>query len=392
MNIVLQKLFDPIVHKVRNVGSYIYSILITIPDLTLQGVLFLGFIFFILMLSISQRDPVLFQLAIICYIIFGGCFIFSYINLSGISSTRVTPRFVFAKELFVIKVTIENNKKTIETYWLTLEDDFYKKEHNAFLSCVSIAPQNSLEKEFMTVIHRRGVYREFSYRLISTFPFGFFIKEKIQTENIELTVFPAAMDELELDTLLGVQQGSQGSLQIYNSDYQGEIRGMRPFMPGDPIKSIHWAASIRANQMLVRELEPNSSNKILIIAHCVNPNKKRIRSRKAFEKMLQFLSGYFIHKVKESSECFFCFSFDNYNMQQVTSDYESLYSVLIKLAEAKEQKDLPMSSLINCVSDNQHFNNVIVIGNTSKDFWAPALYQINNQITCVDTTLIEGKV
>jgi len=391
MNVVLHKLFDPFVQKIKQIGAFVYSILITIPDLTLQGVLFLGFIFFILMLSISQRDPILFQVAIICYIIFGGSFIFSYINLNGISSARKTPRFVFAKELFVVKVSIENTKKSIETFWLTLEDDFYKKEHNAFLSCVSIAPQSTLEKEFMTVIHRRGVYREFSYRLISTFPFGFFIKEKIQIDNIELTVFPAAMDELELDTLLGVQHGTQGSLQIYNSDYQGEIRGMRPFMPGDPIKSIHWAASIRSDHILVRELEPNSSNKILIIAHSVNPIKSRIRTRKAFEKMLQFLSGYSMHKVKESSECFFCLSFDKYNMQQVTSDNESLYSVLNILAEAKELKEPSLNALIKCVNDNQHFDNIIVIGNTKKELWAPAIYQINNQITCVDTSSIEGK-
>jgi len=111
MNVVLHKLFDPFVQKIKQIGSFVYSILITIPDLTLQGVLFLGFIFFILMLSISQRDPMLFQVAIICYIIFGGSFIFSYINLNGISSTRKTPRFVFAKELFVVKVSIENTKK-----------------------------------------------------------------------------------------------------------------------------------------------------------------------------------------------------------------------------------------------------------------------------------------
>lgn len=372
----------------KKLTSFVYSILITIPDLTQQGVLYLGFIFMIFMVSVSQRDPVLFQVAIICYLIFGGAFIFSYINLSGLTSSRSTPRFIFAKESFIIKVTIENLKKNIETYWVNLEDDFYKKEHHSSLSCVSIAPQSSLEREFLTVVHRRGVYKEFTYRLLSTFPFGFFIKEKIKTESAELTVFPTAMDELELNSLLGVQHGSQGSLQIFNSDYQGEIRGMRPFIQGDPIKSIHWKASFRTDKLLVRELEPSSSDKTLIIAHSVNPTNKRFQSRKAFEKMLQFLCGYFIHKVKESSESYVCMSFNGFKKQQVTNDNESLYSVLSILAEAKEYKDPSLDKLLNCIRENQDFINIIVIGNTKKEFWAPAVFQINSNVTCVDTTTL----
>ena len=204
LNNVAAKIFTPFILLFRKITSYIYSILITIPDLTQQGVLYLGFIFFIFMISVTQRDPMLFQVAIICYLIFGGSFIFSYINLSGLTCNRRTPRFIFAKESFVIKVTIENQKKNIETFWVTLEDDFYKKEHHTSLTCISIAPQSCLEREFLTVVHRRGVYREFSYRLISTFPFGFFMKEKIRTENAELTVFPMAMDELELNSLLPI--------------------------------------------------------------------------------------------------------------------------------------------------------------------------------------------
>lgn len=388
LNNVAAKIFTPFILLFRKITSYIYSILITIPDLTQQGVLYLGFIFLIFMISVTQRDPMLFQVAIICYLIFGGSFIFSYINLSGLTCTRRTPRFIFAKESFIIKVTIENQKKNIETFWVTLEDDFYKKEHHASLSCISIAPQSCLEREFLTVVHRRGVYREFSYRLISTFPFGFFMKEKVRTENAELTVFPMAMDELELNSLLGVQHGSQGSLQIYNSDYQGEIRGMRPFIPGDPIKSIHWTASLRTNTLLVRELEPSSSDKTLIIAHSTNTPNKRIQSRKAFEKMLQFLSGYFIHKVKESSETYVCLSFNGFKRLQVTNDNESLYSVLSILAEAKEHKDPSLEKLLKCVNDNQNFSNIIVIANTKKETWAPAVLQLNPNATCFDTTVL----
>lgn len=388
LNRIFSKIFTPLVRYFKKFISFIYSILITIPDLTQQGVLYLGFIFLIFMISVSQRDPILFQVAIICYLIFGGAFIFSYINLSGLTSSRKTPRFIFAKESFIIKVTIENKKKNLETFWVTLEDDFYKKEHQSTLSCISISPQSSLDREFNTVVHRRGVYKEFSYRLISTFPFGFFIKEKNRTENAELTVFPTAMDELELNNLLGVQHGSQGSLQIFNSDYQGEIRGMRPFIPGDPIKSIHWTASMRSSQLLVRELEPSSSDKTLIIAHSTNPTNKRFQSRKAFEKMLQFLCGYFIHKVKESSESYVCLSFNNFKKIQVTNDNESLYSVLSTLAEAKEYKDPSLSKLLNCLNENQHFNNIIIIGNTKKEFWAPAVFQLNPNVTCVDTTTL----
>ena len=84
-----------------------------------------------------------------------------------------------------------------------------------------------------------------------------------------------AMEESELNNLLGTQSGSQGSMQTFNSDYQGEIRGMRPFMPGDPIKMIHWRASMRTSTLMVKEFEPTSSDTTLIIAHSVNLKDQR---------------------------------------------------------------------------------------------------------------------
>ena len=385
LNNAISKRFVRLIQYFKKIYSVFHSHLISIPDLTQQGVLFLGFIFIIFMISITKHDVVLFQVSIICYLVFGGAFVFSYINLIGLTSTRQTPRFVFAKESFMVKVTIENNKKSIETFWVNLEDDFYKKEHSSLLSYISIAPQSSIEKEFVTVVHRRGVYTEFSYRLTSTFPFGFFIKEKLNSENSALTVFPMAMEESELNNLLGTQSGSQGSMQTFNSDYQGEIRGMRPFMPGDPIKMIHWRASMRTSTLMVKEFEPTSSDTTLIIAHSVNLKDQRFQSRKSFEKMLQFLSGYFNHKVKDTSECYFCPSFNSYHKIQVTNDNESLYSALSLLAESKEYKERSLSKLLHCLNENHHINNIIVIGNTKKEYWAPAVFQMNSNVTCVDT-------
>ena len=77
LNLVGTKLFAPLIQIFKKIYAIIYSILITIPDLTQQGVLYLVFIFLIFMVSVSQRDPILFQVAIICYLIFGGSFIFS---------------------------------------------------------------------------------------------------------------------------------------------------------------------------------------------------------------------------------------------------------------------------------------------------------------------------
>jgi uncharacterized protein (DUF58 family) len=106
---------------------------------------------------------------------------------------------------------------------------------------------------------QRGGWLEFGYRLpplsrgrypFSALvlkwgdPFGFFVRRSPMALPVqELEVWPRTVP-------LEVGQGS------FPSRDPGVLRGVRPYLPGDRITHIHWAATAKVGTFYVREFEP----------------------------------------------------------------------------------------------------------------------------------------
>jgi uncharacterized protein (DUF58 family) len=43
------------------------------------------------------------------------------------------------------------------------------------------------------------------------------------------------------------------------------VRGVRPYTPGDPIRIVHWPASARWGQVMVKELDVNVESSVVIV-------------------------------------------------------------------------------------------------------------------------------
>jgi uncharacterized protein (DUF58 family) len=59
------------------------------------------------------------------------------------------------------------------------------------------------------------------------------------------------------------------------------VRGVRPYQPGDPLRSVHWTSSAAAGELVVKELEPASHQDVVIsvdMAQMSHPLSGRHRS------------------------------------------------------------------------------------------------------------------
>jgi uncharacterized protein (DUF58 family) len=104
----------------------------------------------------------------------------------------------------------------------------------------------------------------------SGFPLGLIRHDRVVVADSEVIVLPAVgeVDAIALRQWLLRQAGGDGRarkvLRRVTTD-QADVRGVRPYRPGDPIRGIHWRSSARRGELMVREYDAAPSPELVLV-------------------------------------------------------------------------------------------------------------------------------
>jgi uncharacterized protein (DUF58 family) len=104
----------------------------------------------------------------------------------------------------------------------------------------------------------------------SAFPFGLLQYDQGTGAGAELVVLPAAgvadADGLRrwLLRFAGGDGRARKVLRRVTAD-QADVRGVRPYRPGDPIRTIHWRSSARRRALMVREYDAAPAPDLVLV-------------------------------------------------------------------------------------------------------------------------------
>lgn len=105
-----------------------------------------------------------------------------------------------------------------------------------------------------TWLFRRGGYRLGPTRLVSGDPFGLFRTERIFPAEQSLVVLPMIYEISSFLSPPGLLPGGH-VIRRKALDITPHASGVREYVPGDPIKRIHWPTTARRGQLVVKEFE-----------------------------------------------------------------------------------------------------------------------------------------
>jgi uncharacterized protein (DUF58 family) len=105
-----------------------------------------------------------------------------------------------------------------------------------------------------TWLFRRGGFRLGPTRLVSGEPFGLFRTEKIFPAERSLVVLPMIYEINSFISPPGLLPGGQ-VIRRKALDITPHASGVREYVPGDPMKRIHWPTTARRGQLIVKEFE-----------------------------------------------------------------------------------------------------------------------------------------
>ncbi len=201
------------------------------------------------------------------YVLFGGMAGFLVVSwmvskwpLRSLEAFREGPASVYRGVRIPTALRIRNTSRFFPAPVLHVErlDGFDTPE--AFIH--QIPAQHEALLTIYERFERRGVYPLPPIELVTSFPFGLIERRLRVADGPEVVVYPR-VHALRPSAL---ELASQGGRLVRRRRGQGdEFYSMRQYIPGDDLRRIAWRASARANTLLVKELEQETSRDVACI-------------------------------------------------------------------------------------------------------------------------------
>jgi uncharacterized protein (DUF58 family) len=223
---------------------------------------------FLLLLAVVFKQPSLLVVAIVLFLASGMGRLWSRYGLEKLEYKRtLSAKRVFFGEDITLEFSLIN-RKLLPLPWLHIEEEI--PEEVVFLkgkTFASVKPTRATLSSFLSIgwYHRltrrypiqcmkRGIFFFGPTAIHSGDPFGFFRKTLELEHEDQLLVYPRIVPLEEL----GIPSRHPfGDLRVKRHLFEDPVQVMttREYVPGDPLKHIHWKSSARLQRLQTRLFE-----------------------------------------------------------------------------------------------------------------------------------------
>ena len=141
-------------------------------------------------------------------------------------------------------------------------------ERGGYVQAMSaLAGRGQVRWEFELHCRRRGTYEIGPLELTSGDPFGFLVRRRLVPGNLTVVVYPRIQPLRQLGFPLSSGFGFALKRRALQED-ASRAAGLRAYQHGDPLRRMHWKASARHDELLVRTYDPAASPRLLLVLAC----------------------------------------------------------------------------------------------------------------------------
>ncbi len=218
--------------------------------------------FFLYLVSMQSQSGILFLILGILF----GCFIINYLKAKKSISllSLIPPESITATEGKHINETWKfENPSNTDIGHIQIMGPWGK-----FISLSFLAPESHSYITPKTMFKLRGTYSFDMLKLVSSYPFGLIrCWKKIRCSG-EIMVYPKVYPCMPpqaagFEPMLGGKFSGK-----YKSRTGDQFHGVRPLVPQDPVKFIHWPSSSKGQGLMVKEFDEEVSGRVSIVMGC----------------------------------------------------------------------------------------------------------------------------
>lgn len=210
---------------------------------TRYGVVFAILVFIILLASINYGNGMGYGLSFLLAAIGFMSMLYTHRNLLHVKVAAGPCRPVFAGEVARFKINLsaddKNNRVGIELM-----------QNKMPVQQLDLMPGESRQLLLSAPTHSRGYIKAPHFRLLTRFPFGLvYTWCRDMPLDSSCLVYPRPADHFNIESLYAENDQHMQSLS-----HQGdEFYGLREFSQGDSPRRIHWRASARSHNLVIKQ-------------------------------------------------------------------------------------------------------------------------------------------
>jgi uncharacterized protein (DUF58 family) len=265
--------------------------------ITIEGILFILFTFAIGFAAYNTGNALLYLILSMMLSFLGFSGFMAIQTMAKLDAKRTVPSRLFAKTSASIRLDVSNKKRFLTSYSLRIRDEI-SQDHRQGLAYLLILPAKEVRSTMYDAIFpNRGIHRLGICHIFTRYPFGFFERHLSLPMRQEVLVYPR-LRKFQRSPLGALFQLGEATSTIRGEGV--DLHALRQHTPGDPARKIHWKASARSDQLIVKETETEAHEKFYFILNNATPNPNDPLVQKQFEEAVEFLAslGYFLTQQK----------------------------------------------------------------------------------------------
>ena len=193
-------------------------------------------------------------------------------NLRGLVVQRKLPAELFAQRPALGTVVVDNPRRMGTAWTLRIIQHSRSGELLAEGRLLKVAAGKRAEVFLQWAFPHRGETSLGKIRVESSFPFGLMLRWRMLDAPASLLIYPFPMR----GSLHGQAHGKgREAPDPHGRSRTGDLLGLRPYVPGDPIRDVHWPTSARSAAPMVLQRDGHHDVQVVVT---VDPSQERERA------------------------------------------------------------------------------------------------------------------
>lgn len=234
---------------------------------------------------------------------------------------------------------------------------------------------------------RRGVFALGPWELRTTDPLGIFQVRIEMPQTRPILVYPRAMVLPDLQLPRGEAAGAART-QRPSRLFTTTVASVRPYVPGDPLRAIHWRTTAHRGQFMVKEFDLEPSGDLWIVLDLDAEVQRGSGARSTLEYAITLTASLAAQMLAENRRVGLA---SQHHLLPPQPGQMQLWQILEALARAEPVQDAPAGRLLDDLRQNVgRGRTVAVITPSSAPDWVGRLLQLADQGNAPSALLLDA--
>jgi uncharacterized protein (DUF58 family) len=333
------------------------------------------------------ENPIYLRLAIALSVVllFNGIWV--AISMIGVTFTRTTQAHRKQVGNLFIEYYELRNQSAIPKIWVKISDQSELPGESSSCLLTWIGGYRSKTYDAYTRLERSGWFQLGPTMIETGDIFGLFRFQKVMPSQDKLLVIPYIVDIPRFPAPFGTLPGGR-ALRQKTLEVTPYAAGVREYVPGDPLRRIHWPTSARKQKLIVKEFEKDPMETVWMFVDAdqsvhfdrtVDQNTKRnevlwLKQQRRFqlppsteEYAVTIAASIAKYYIEQKREVGIATASQHYSILPPERGERQLGKILEMLAILKADGDLSLLSLVSTQINNLTRGSTIILVTPSHD-------------------------